>query len=270
MIADHYWCRRREVLLVEVRDLSVPALLARLRVERNEIVVRRLEEQPVAVHRHATIADVRAPARLPPVVPENVPVQRVHCPRIVGRRDVEDAVHLQNRSRQTRRAAGRSGNVHRICRHTPGDRWRRRWREESPFATGSSREAADPREGEVPNVGRVDLRERAVPTLRIVARVGRPRVGRGLRQQRGIPPLARQRPAWPAERNEEKQLGCFRHFRVTRYAVRLWMSESRHCESMSICHCNGLVTTTFGTESWRAKLRYLPSGSRRATTKAEM
>src|SRR5205807_3203631 len=82
MIADHYWCRRREVLLVEVRDLSVPALLARLRVERNEIVVRRLEEQPVAVHRHATIADVRAPARLPPVVPENVPVQRLHRPRI--------------------------------------------------------------------------------------------------------------------------------------------------------------------------------------------
>src|SRR5207249_7773011 len=149
MIADHYWCRRREVLLVEVRDLSVPALLARLRVERNEIVVRRLEEQPVAVHRYATIADVRAPARLPPVVPENVPVQRVHRPRIVGRRDVEDAVHLQNRSRQTRRAAGRSGNVHRIFRHTPGDRWRRRWREESPFTTaGSSREAADPpREG---------------------------------------------------------------------------------------------------------------------------
>src|SRR5207247_3695671 len=91
-----------------------------------------------------------APARLPPVVPENVPIQRVHRPRIVGRRDLEDAVHLQNRSRQTRRAAGGSGNVHRIFRHTPGDRRRRRWRKESPFATaGSSREAADPREGEV-------------------------------------------------------------------------------------------------------------------------
>src|SRR5207253_6256412 len=50
------------------------------------------------------IADVRAPARLPPVVPENVPVQRLPRPRIVGRRDVEDAVHLQNRSRQDRKS----------------------------------------------------------------------------------------------------------------------------------------------------------------------
>src|SRR5207302_4644373 len=31
-----------------------------------------------AVHPHAPIADVRAAARLPPVVPEHVPVQRVH------------------------------------------------------------------------------------------------------------------------------------------------------------------------------------------------
>src|SRR5256886_10890154 len=48
---------------------------------------------------------------------------------------------------------------------------------------------------------RVDLRERAVPTLRIVARVGRPRVGRGLRQQRGIQSLAHERPA--RQRSEE-------------------------------------------------------------------
>src|SRR5438874_9325578 len=55
---------------------------------------------------YTTLFRSRAPARLPPVMPENVPIQRVHRPRIVGRRDVEDAVHLQNRSRQTRRAAG--------------------------------------------------------------------------------------------------------------------------------------------------------------------
>src|SRR5207253_2017418 len=168
-------------------------------------------------------------------------------------------------------AAGRSGNVHRIFRHTPGDRRRRGWRKEPPFATvGSRREAADPREGEVPNVGRVDLRERAVPTLRIVARVGRPRVGRGFGQQRGIHPLAHERPARHAERNQEKQPGGSCHFNVTRYAVRLWISESRHCGSMSICHCSGLVTTTLGIESCLAKLRYVPSGSLRATTKAEM
>src|SRR2546425_6102767 len=126
----------------------------------------------------------------------------------------------------------------------------------------------------------------------MVARVGRPRAGRGLAQQRGIQSLARQRPAWPTERNQEKKPGCsrhwphqrirvrqkrngdpsdrLRHFKVTRYAVRLWISESRHFGSMSICHCNGLVTTTFGIESCLAKLRYVPSGSLRATTKAEM
>src|SRR6266550_1341265 len=37
---------------------------------------------------------------------------------------------------------------------------------------------------------------------------------------------------------------------------------------MSICHCTGLVTTTFGIASCLAKLRYVPSGVRSATTKA--
>src|SRR2546421_6571824 len=262
MIADHYWCRRREVLLVEVRDLSVPALLARLRVERNEIVVRRLEEQPVAVHRHATIADVRAPARLPPVVPENMPVQRVHRPRIVGRRDVEDAVHLQNRSRQTRRSARRSRHGHRLLGYTAGDGGRPgRWAEPAAFAgVRSGRQAPHPGEGQVPNVGLVDLSEGAVPALRIVARIGRPRARRQ--------PLAYQRPVRQTERNQKQQRGCL-HFNVTRYAVRSWMSASRHRGSLSMCHCNGLVTTTFGIESCRAKLWYVPAESLSATTKAE-
>src|SRR5437879_1799947 len=63
MITDYHGGHRREILLVKVRDLSVPALLARLRVERHEVGVRGLEEQPVAVHRHAAIAAERGRRR---------------------------------------------------------------------------------------------------------------------------------------------------------------------------------------------------------------
>src|SRR5439155_18098030 len=181
----------------------------------------------------------------------------------VGRRDVEDAVHLQNRSRQTRRAARRSRHGHRLLSHTASDGGRTGRRAEPAALAGvrSGRQAPHPGEGQVPNVGLVDLSEGAVPALRVVARVGRPRVRRQT--------LAYQRPVRQTERNQKQQRGCL-HFNVTRYAVRSWMSASRHRGSLSICHCNGLVTTTLGTESCRAKLRYLPSGSRRATTKAEM
>src|SRR5207244_5446808 len=117
---------------------------------------------------------------------------------------------------------------------------------------------------------RASLLGRSAPTRRIAAPVGRPLVDPGPGQQRGVPPLPHERPARHAKRNPEKQLGGSCHFNVRRYAVRLWISESRHCGSMSICHCSGLVTTTLGIESCLAKLRYVPSGSLRATTKAEM
>ena len=97
VIADHDRRHGGEILLVEIGDLLVPALLAGPRVERDQVIVRRFHVQPVALHAEAAIADVRAALGLPEVVPEVVAVARVDRPGVVGRGEVEDAVDLQNR-----------------------------------------------------------------------------------------------------------------------------------------------------------------------------
>ena len=56
---------RLRVLALHVGDLVVPALLPRRHVERDEIVVRREEVQPVVEDPDAAVADVVAAARLP-------------------------------------------------------------------------------------------------------------------------------------------------------------------------------------------------------------
>ena len=89
VIADDDRRHRREVLLLEVGDLDVPAFLAGSRVERDQVVVGRFEEQVVVPDRRAAIADVRAAARPPEVVPELAAVARVERPDVVGRSDVE-------------------------------------------------------------------------------------------------------------------------------------------------------------------------------------
>ena len=98
MVVDDDRRRRQEVLLVEVRDLFVPAFLARARVERDEVVVGRDEEQIVAPHRGAAIADVRAAARPPEESPQQVPVVGVERPHVVGRSHVQHAVDREDRA----------------------------------------------------------------------------------------------------------------------------------------------------------------------------
>src|SRR5206468_6555276 len=73
---------------------------------RDEIVVRRFHVEVVVPHAEAAISDVRAASRLPEVVPELVAVARIDCPGIVRRRDVEDAVHLEDRALDVRAGAG--------------------------------------------------------------------------------------------------------------------------------------------------------------------
>src|SRR5947209_19784559 len=85
------WCR--EVLLLHIGDHLVPAFLARRRIKRDEIIVGRFKEQPVAVHSHAAIADVNATLRLPKVMPELSAGTRIHRKGIIRRREVEDAIH---------------------------------------------------------------------------------------------------------------------------------------------------------------------------------
>ncbi len=113
MIADHDRRGRREVALREIGDRLVPALLARLRFERHQVIVRRLHVQIVVPHAQPAIADVRAALRLPEVMPEFAPVARIYRPRVIGHREVQRAVHFQHGGLD-RAAANRRG---RPCLH---------------------------------------------------------------------------------------------------------------------------------------------------------
>ena len=176
VIADDDRRHRREVLLGEAGDDLVPALLAGARVERHEIVVRRLDEQIVAPHAHAAIADVGAALRLPEVVPDLAAVARVDRPRVVGRREIEDAVDREDRASDVRRAAGDD-----VAAAFAADDRRRA--EARPWTAGRrrcTRPRGDPRhpgQREILHVRLVDLGERAVALARVVARIRRPRVG---------------------------------------------------------------------------------------------
>ena len=164
--ADDHGRVGREVLALHVRDLVVPALLAGRHVERDEVVVGRQEVQPVAEYAHATVADVVATARFPRVVPDLPPGPHVQRIDVIGHREVQDAVQHQRRRLDGRRGAAR----------------RRRLR---PFAADDGAgargvEPIDPGQRQVPDVGRVDLFERAESPPRVVAVIRRPRVGRDL------------------------------------------------------------------------------------------
>src|SRR4030095_8430209 len=52
----------------------------------------------VVPHREAAVADMRAAARLPVVVPELAAVARIHRPGVVGSGEIQDAVNLENRA----------------------------------------------------------------------------------------------------------------------------------------------------------------------------
>ena len=243
--------------LIEVGDFDVPAFLPGPRVERHEIVVGRFEEQVVAPHCRAAIADVRAAAGLPHVAPQLTPVAGIEGPDVIRRRHVEDAVHLKNGSLDAR-CAGKL-----LRADAAGDDRRAPTAAAAPETTGPAagarRQPARPRQREVPHGGLVDLRQRAVSAARHVAGVGGPRIrqrlqhvgriqpflhgarGRGARRRRrpwrglcrrrgrrwlhgaplrrrgGLPLTDEQHRSHRQRRHENDLLEC--HFRVTRYAV---------------------------------------------------
>ena len=71
-------------MLVEIRNDFVPTLLAGFRIERHQVIVRSFEIEPILVHPHSAIADVRAALGLPEVVPEDGAIAGIHGPGIVG------------------------------------------------------------------------------------------------------------------------------------------------------------------------------------------
>ena len=133
-----------------------------LRLERDQVVVGRDEEQVVAPHADAAVADVRAALRLPEVVPDLAAVVGVERPDVVGRRDVEHAVDLQNRPLDLRRAAATSvafaADDHRRSRPAAAAR-----------RAGPVHQAPRPRQRQLLHVPLVDLRQRAEAPARVVA-----------------------------------------------------------------------------------------------------
>ena len=212
VIVDDDWRHRREVLLVEVGDLDVPALLAGLDVERHEVIVRRLEEEVVAPDGRAAIADVRAALRLPVVAPQLAAVARVDRPDVVGRGHIENAVHLQDGALDLRGAAGRE-----LTSAFAADNDRRR---DAAASTATSAKTAStataggrritggqpgrPRQREILDGGLIHLLQRAVPSAGVVARIGGPRVGERFANRGGIEPAL----SLAGEKRGRQQHGC--------------------------------------------------------------
>ena len=156
-------------LLIEIGDLDVPAFLSGLRVERDQIVVRSLEEQIVLPDPDAAVADMCRTPRLPEVVPDFAAVERVERPHIVGGRHIQSAAHLQNGAFDG--AAGEFPRAH------AADNRRRN------AASRPRQHARHPRKREVLHARRVDVLEGAVPAAGVVAGEGRPRVAQRFRNR---------------------------------------------------------------------------------------
>ncbi len=135
VVADDDGRHGGEVLLIEVGDFLMPALLAGARVEADQIVVRRFHVQPVAPHAQAAVADVRAALGFPEVVPQFVAVASIDRPGVVRGGEVENAVDFEDRAANI----GGCGRL-RPCR---GLR-RRRWWEHAAEAAASTAAAGPP------------------------------------------------------------------------------------------------------------------------------
>ena len=174
VIPDHDGRRSREVALLQVGNRLVPALLAGLGIERDQVVVGRLHEQVAVPHRHAAIADVRAALGLPEVVPEFAPVDRVDRPGVIRHGDVQHAVHLEHRPLD--RAAARWNVARPFAAH---DQFRRPAAPESSAASAIARpgrQPCHPGQREMLDVRLVDLRQRTVTLAGVIAVVSRPGV----------------------------------------------------------------------------------------------
>ena len=152
-------------------NLDVPAFLAGLRVERDEVVVRRFKEEIVVPDADTAIGDVRSAARFPVVVPELAAVARVERPDVIGRGGIEDAVHHEDGA-----LFGDAARRVFFESFTADDRAR----------AGCRVEPADPSEREVLDRVPIDLLERAVSPAGVVAGVRRPGIRQRFQERRGI------------------------------------------------------------------------------------
>src|SRR5688572_3701514 len=170
MVVDDDRCRGQEVLLIEVGDFLVPTLLARTRIERDQVIVWRDEEEVVAPHGGAAIADVRATSRPPEEAPQQVTVLCIERPDVVWRSDIQDAVDGERGALDRRRP-----NKLAVADTAFNDRGRRRPERWCDYRGARPRgHGRRPGQAEVLHVRLVDLLERAVASSGVVARIGRP------------------------------------------------------------------------------------------------
>ncbi len=113
VIADDHRRVRREVLLIERRDLVLPDFLAGLGIEAHDPVVVQLEVDVVVPHAEAAGLQAGAAAGLPVVVPEQRAVARIDRVDVIGRGRVDDR---RRRTECRRRAAQGRSCSRRRCR----------------------------------------------------------------------------------------------------------------------------------------------------------
>ena len=95
VIANDQRRHRGPVAALRIGHGDVPAHRAVLRVQADQVRVRRHEVEPFAVHRNAAGADVEALVLRVGVVPDLVSGARIDRVDIVGRGEVDDAIHQQ-------------------------------------------------------------------------------------------------------------------------------------------------------------------------------
>ena len=98
MILYHQRRIGRPVALVRIGDDDVPFHLAVLRVQRDQMTVRRGEIDGVLINSRATVADVERVVHRVLIVPEFLARACVHGPDVVGCSDVKYAVDEYRRS----------------------------------------------------------------------------------------------------------------------------------------------------------------------------
>ena len=212
MIVDNDRRHRRKVLLIEVRDLHVPAFHAGPGIERHQVIIGRFEIEIVVPDADAAIGDVRGAARLPVVVPDLVSVAGIEHPDVVGRRDIQMVIDHENAAFDRHSTAGAEFS---------GSRRRPSIRLAPRPARGSGSNPADPCQREILHRVLVRLLQRAETTAGVIAGVCRPCVAERFQQRCGIESAlclsSEQCRRDHQHTNQNEFSNC--HFRVTRYAV---------------------------------------------------
>ena len=135
-------------MLLNIRNFHAPAELAGVLIERNEVIVRCLEEEPVAINADAAIADVNAALGLPTVVPEFATGAGIHGERMVGHGEVKNTIDFER------------GGFHLDLR------------------AGTGIGAISPGEREILHVGGIDLGQRAEAPAGVITVISGPGIGR--------------------------------------------------------------------------------------------